>query len=143
MSPYDVLLILHLAAMVAWFAGLFYLPRLFVYHLENLKNAQMAKVFLTMEKRLLRVIMRPAAVVTLLAGLGLVVTEPFVLQQGWLHAKLGLVLLLLAYHGSLEYTHLLLRANRPTKSSRFFRLYNEVPTLLLLAILTLAVAKPF
>ena len=140
MTLYYALKIIHLAAMVAWFAGLFYLPRLFVYHLENPKSAAL---FLTMEKRLLRIIMRPAAVATLLAGLGLIHTEPFVLQQGWLHAKLGLVLVLLAYHGSLEYTHMLLRAGKPTKPSRFFRMYNEVPTLLLLAILTLAVAKPF
>jgi putative membrane protein len=140
MSFYLLFKALHLISMAAWFAGLFYLPRLFVYHAANPK---LAPTFKTMEFKLARYIMLPAAVATWGFGLALLSTEPEALTQGWLHAKLGLVLLLSAYHASLEYHRLRLAEGRNRHSPRFFRLYNEVPTLLLIAIIILAVFKPF
>lgn len=131
---------LHLISMVAWFAGLFYLPRLFVYHAET---PEAGPTLTVMEGKLMRYIMRPAALATWLGGAGMVLISPEVLQMGWLHAKLGLVVLLVAYHGSLEVFAARFRTGRNTHSSRFFRMYNEVPTLALIAIVVLAVFKPF
>lgn len=140
MTLYLTFKALHLIAMVAWFAGLFYLPRLFVYQIEHPAAAPTLRL---MQYKLARFIMLPAAVATFAFALGMVLISPEVLQMGWLHAKLGLVFLLVAYHASLEVHRLNLASGRNTKSSRFFRMYNEVPTLLLIAIVFIAVLKPF
>ena len=140
MTLYLVLKALHLISMVAWFAGLFYLPRLFVYHVEK---PEAAPVLTTMEHKLARYIMLPAAVSTFVFGLAMILVSPDIMAMGWLHAKLGLVLLLVAYHISLEFHRLNLATGRNTKSGRFFRMYNEAPTLLLIGIIFLAVLKPF
>ncbi len=131
---------LHLIAMVAWFAGLFYLPRLFVYIIEQPKAAPTLHV---MAFKLSRYIMLPAAAATWLCGILLLMQVPEAMHQGWLHAKLGFVLLLTAYHASLEYFRLQLKAGRNQHSAKFFRLYNEIPTVLLIVIISLAVFKPF
>lgn len=140
MTLYLILKSLHLISMVAWFAGLFYLPRLFVYHVEH---PQAAPTLTIMEHKLARYIMLPAAVATFVFGFGMILESPDIMAMGWLHAKLGLVLFLVAYHVSLEVHRLNLRTGRNTKSGKFFRMYNEVPTLLLIAIILLAVLKPF
>lgn len=139
-SLYLSLKALHLIAMVAWFAGLFYLPRLFVYHVEK---PEAAEIFKVMEYKLSRFIMLPAALATLGCGVGIVVLNPEVMAMGWLHAKLTCVLLLVAYHASLELHRMNLASGRNGKSGRFFRLYNEIPTLLLVVIVFLAVLRPF
>lgn len=126
--------------MVAWFAGLFYLPRLFVYHVEQ---PEAAAVFTTMEHKLARYIMLPAAVATATFGMGMILVSPEIMAMGWLHAKLGCVMLLVAYHISLEIHRTNLATGRNRKSGRFFRMYNEIPTLLLIAIIFLAVIKPY
>ncbi len=131
---------LHLISMVAWFAGLFYLPRLFVYHVEKPESAATLTI---MEGKLMRYIMRPAALGTWVGGIGMIIITPELLHMGWLHAKLGLVLLLITYHGSLEGFTAAFRAGRNTRSGRFFRMYTEVPSLLLIATILLAVFKPF
>lgn len=140
MNTYLTFKALHLISMVAWFAGLFYLPRLLVYIVESPKAAPTLHL---MARKLSHYIMLPAAVFTFLFGLLLIHSQPYLMQQGWLHAKLGLVLLLAAYHTSLEYHRRLLLAGKNKHSARFFRLYNEVPTVLLILIITLAVFKPF
>ncbi len=140
METYLILKSLHLISMVAWFAGLFYLPRLFVYHVEHPAAAPTLSI---MEHKLARYIMLPAAVATFVFGLAMVLVSPEIMQMGWLHAKLGLVLLLVAYHASLELFRADFRTGRNTKSGKFFRMYNEVPTLILIAVIFLAVLKPF
>jgi protoporphyrinogen IX oxidase len=140
MDTYLLFKALHIISMVAWFAGLFYLPRLFVYHVEH---PEAAPTLTLMEYKLARYIMLPAAVSTAVFGLILILMAPDLLQMGWLHAKLGLVLLLVGYHASLEHFRLQLKHGHNTKSGRFYRMYNEAPTLLLLAIVILAVVKPF
>jgi len=141
MSLYLTLKALHLIAMVAWFAGLFYLPRLFVYRVERPEAAAVLDV---MAFKLSRYIMLPAAAVTLLCGVGMLMLNPDIfLTGGWVHVKLTLVAVLVAYHLSLELHRLALVEGRNRKSGRFFRLYNEVPTLLLVAIILLAVLRPF
>jgi len=139
-NTYLTIKALHLIAVVAWFAGLFYLPRLFVYHLENPRAAAM---FMLMERRLSLAIMTPAAIAAILCGIILLALNPAFLQQGWMHAKLGLVALLIAYHISLEAFRRRLAAGTCRQGARFFRFYNEVPTLFLILIVLLAVLQPF
>lgn len=134
---------LHIFFMVAWFAGIFYLPRLFVYHAENTHTAT-AETFKTMERRLLFFV-TPFAVLTLVFGFLLINQYglQWFKQAGWLHAKLTLVTILYLYHG---YCFKLLadfKHDRNTRSSKFYRIFNEVPVLILLAIILLAVIKPF
>ena len=140
MESYLIVKALHLIAMVAWFAGLFYLPRLFVYHLEN---PSAAKTFMVMERKLSLYITAPAAVATILFGSMLILLNPAIMQEGWLHAKLGLVALLAAYNASLEIFRRRIAAGTCRRNARFFRMYNEVPTAFLIAIILLAVLRPF
>jgi protoporphyrinogen IX oxidase len=130
----------HVIAMVTWFAGLFYLPRLFVYHADA-RDSTGAERFQIMERRLL-VLMTVGAVATVLFGAAMLVAAPAYLAMGWLHAKLALVGLLILYHA---YCYKFTRdfaLNRNTRTARWFRGFNELPSLLLVAIVILAVVKP-
>lgn len=134
---------LHLFFMVAWFAGIFYLPRLFVYHSETDSN-DCDNTFKVMERRLLYFV-TPFAILTLVFGLLLIHSYgvAWFKASHWLHLKLLLVLLLYVYHG---YCFKLLadfKHNRNQRSPRFYRIFNELPVLVLLAIILLAVIKPF
>jgi putative membrane protein len=131
---------LHLIFVVSWFAGLFYLPRLFVYHAQA-EDAPSVERFKVMERRLYRGIMMPAMVLTLASGLWLWLRFGF--AGGWLHAKVALVALLVAYHFWLRSFLVAFARDANTRSERFFRIVNEVPTLLLIAIVILVVVKPF
>lgn len=140
---YGFVLGVHLIAVISWFAGLFYLPRLFVYHAENKNKKSCTTMLEVMEKRLLHMIMAPAMVATWGAGVTLVMLNPSVAQGGWFHVKTLLVLGLTAYHLSLVWFRRQFAQGRNCKSSRFFRMYNEIPTLLLIVIVFLVVLKPF
>ena len=134
---------LHIAFMVAWFAGIFYLPRLFVYHAGN-TSVEVDAQFKVMERRLLYFV-TPFAVLTALFGVWLIhlYGAAWFAASHWLHAKLTLVLLLYIYHG---YCFKLLadfKHNRNRRSPRFYRFFNETPVILLFANILLAVAKPF
>ena len=131
----------HIVFVVTWFAGLFYLPRLFIYHSEASDAVSRAR-FVTMERRLLA-ITHIGAALALAFGIALVLAAPVFLQQGWLHAKLGLVALLLGYHGWCGKLAADFRCNRRTPSSRWLRWFNEIPGLLLIGIVCLVVVKPF
>jgi putative membrane protein len=136
--------VVHILAVISWMAGLFYLPRLFVYHAENKENTGVTAVFLVMERRLLKAIMRPAAVVAVLTGAGLIHLGGW--DQGmpvWLWLKLLLVAGMLGFHGLLESHAARFRDGRETRSGRYFRVINEIPTLLLIGIVTLVIIKPF
>jgi protoporphyrinogen IX oxidase len=133
---------LHVMAVMAWMAGLFYLPRLFVYHVEAGKKAEITKTFETMEERLLRIIMRPAMIVVWVTGLVLVWQQGQYLQ-GWFHAKLLLVIAMTGMHGMMSKWRKELLAGTSTKDSRFFRMANEVPTVLMAGIVILVIVKPF
>lgn len=142
MDLYPLIKALHLISLIAWFAGLFYLPRLFVYHSIYAKKTTNVEMLRVMERKLYYYIMHPAMAATLALGLWLVALNPAWMQQGWIHAKLTLVALLLGYHVSLA--HYLKAFTKGTpRNEKFFRLYNEIPTLLLVAIVILAVLKPF
>ena len=130
----------HVVAMVTWFAGLFYLPRLFVYHADT-RDEVGAERFRIMERRLLA-IMTVGAVATVGLGIAMVVSAPAYLAMGWLRAKLALVGLLIIFH---LYCHKFtsdFAKGRNARTAKWFRVFNEVPSLLLISIVILAVVKP-
>ena len=132
---------LHIIAMVAWFAGLFYLPRLFVYHADAHDPISVER-FKIMERRLLYGIMWPAGLVTTGLGLWLLSYNPqYYLSVTWMHEKLGLVGLLWLYHVACGVFVKQFKNERNTRSSRFYRVFNEAPTLLLIGIVFLVVLK--
>lgn len=134
---------LHIICMVAWFAGLFYLPRLFVYHTSAIDDIGLAR-FKTMEARLYYAITWPSAVLTSVFGLWLITYNPnYYLKAGWMHAKLGLIILLWAYHLTCGHFLKLFARDNNQHSTRFYRLFNEAPTVFLIAIVLLVVIKPF
>ncbi len=131
---------LHIVFVVTWFAGLFYLPRLFVYHAETTEPAVRTQLKV-MERRLM-MITHVGAVLALVFGAITLSLVPGYLQQPWLHAKLALVLILIVYHLYLVRLKNALAGDRILHSSRWLRLFNEVPALLLIAIVILVVVKP-
>ncbi|HWK52828.1 MAG TPA: protoporphyrinogen oxidase HemJ [Hyphomicrobiales bacterium] len=134
---------LHVVAVVCWFAGLFYLPRLFVYHAQCEDEAGRER-FKVMERKLYRGIMTPSLVLTVVFGLWtLSYNATYYLQAGWMHAKLSGVALLIVYHFWCGHHLRQLRDGRNDKSHVYFRLFNEVPVVLLLLIVILVVVKPF
>ncbi len=133
---------LHVIAVIAWMAGMLYLPRLFVYHIEAGTGTLIARTFEVMELRLQRLIMLPALLVTWATGLYLAIAGHW-FKAGWLHGKLLLVVLLTGVHGFLSVERKKLAAGTTTRNSRFFRILNEVPTLLMIGIVILVIVKPF
>jgi putative membrane protein len=131
----------HVVFVVTWFAGLFYLPRLFVYH-SVASDAPGIERFIVMEKRLFG-IMTIGAALAACFGLAMIVAAPGYLHFGWLHAKLALVAVLVGYHVWCHKLMTSLREGRDTHSQRWYRMFNEVPSVLLIAIVILAVVKPF
>jgi protoporphyrinogen IX oxidase len=133
---------LHVMAVIAWFAGLFYLPRLFVYHAQATAGSETSETFKTMERRLLRIIMNPAMIVVWITGPSLAWVEG-VTMDGWLMAKVFLVVLLTYYHHLLGRWRKDFLEDRNTRTAKFYRIANEVPTLLMVGIVILVVVKPF
>ena len=131
----------HIIFVVTWFAGIFYLPRLFVYHVVTTDTVSLER-FAVMERRLFS-IMTLGASLAVAFGLAMIVAAPGYLHFGWLHVKLTLVAALIGYHIWCRALMTALQAGRNTHSQRWYRLFNEVPALLLIAIVILAVVKPF
>ena len=140
--PYDWLKALHIIAVIAWMAGMLYLPRLFVYHAEAPKGSIQSETFKIMERRLLKAIINPAMIATWLLGLVLAWQGGW-WKAGWLHGKLVLVLILSGVHGVYVRRLKEFAADRNTRSTRYYRVLNEVPTLLMIGIVILVVVKPF
>ena len=139
---YPALKTLHLLALISWMAAMLYLPRLFVYHADTPVGTPQAETFKIMERRLLNGIATPAMVATWVFGLWLAF-EIGAFREGWLHAKLALVLALSGIHGMLAGAVRRFAADRNTRSSRYWRVLNEVPAVLLIGIVALVVFKPF
>ena len=143
MNSYLLLKSLHLIAVISWMAGLLYLPRIFVYHAENLKDKKTSSIFKTMEKKLYFYIMMPAMVLTWLFGLILISSLGFeTLSTLWVKLKLLLVIILTSYHFYLAKLLENFQMDQNVKSSKFFRIINEVPTILLILIVFIVVFKP-
>jgi putative membrane protein len=134
----------HVIAIIAWMAGLLYLPRLFVYHATSKVGSEQSETFKVMERRLLRVITTPAMAASWLFGLILAFSGAIDWSRdGWFHLKLILVLALSAYHGLLVVWTKDFAMDRNTRSARFYRIANEIPTVLMILIVILVVVRPF
>jgi len=143
MNSYLLFKSLHLIAVISWMAGLLYLPRIFVYHTENLEDNNTSSIFKIMEKKLYLYIMMPAMVLSWIFGMILISNIGFEnLSTLWIKIKLILVILLTLYHFYLGKLLEDFRLNKNTKSSKFFRIINEVPTLLLILIVFIVILKP-
>ncbi|MEI7805029.1 MAG: protoporphyrinogen oxidase HemJ [Hyphomicrobiales bacterium] len=132
----------HIVAVIAWMAGMLYLPRLFIYHCDAELGSKQSETFKVMEHRLLRIIMTPAMVITWLLGLWLAVSGDW-LATGWLHYKLLLVVAMSTLHGLFAQWVKDFAAEKNSRSTKFYRIVNELVTVLLIAIVILAVVKPF
>ena len=140
---YDWIKAFHLIFVISWMAGLFYLPRLFVYHTELQSGSNEDKLFQTMERRLLRIIMNPAMILTLVFGLWLAQIYGFKNLGGWFHIKMTLVLIMIYFHHFLGKRRKDFEQGKNRYSAKFYRIINEVPTILMIAIVILAIVKPF
>ena len=139
---YEILKALHIIAVIAWMAGMLYLPRLFVYHCAAETGSVQSETFKIMEWRLLRGIINPAMIATWVLGLWLAWSGNWI-SAPWLHAKVVLVILMSGFHGMLSRWTKDFAADRNQHSQKFFRIMNEVPTLLMIGIVLLVVLKPF
>ena len=143
MNAYLTFKALHLIAVISWMAGLLYLPRIFVYHVETKENKGQSETFKLMEKRLYFYIMNPAMILSWIFGV-LLIHSQGILSLGllWMKIKIGLVIILTAYHFYLLAVLRDFQIDNNTKSSKFFRIINEVPTLLLIIIIFVVIFKP-
>ena len=143
MNYYLLFKSLHLIAVISWMAGLLYLPRIFVYHSENLKNINSSEIFKTMERKLYNYIMMPALILSWIFGLVMISVLGFnVIGELWMQIKLFLVILLTIYHFYLGICVRRFLNNENTNSPKFYRIINEVPTILLIIIVFIVVFKP-
>ena len=135
---------LHVISMVAWMAGMFYLPRLYVYHCDMQPGSRESERFKVMEYRLLKQIINPAMIATWVFGILLVLT-PGVIDwtSGWWHVKLTAVLLMSGFHGAMSKWRREFMEDRNKRSNRYYRIANEVPTLLLMVIVIMVIVRPF
>ena len=143
MNSYLLFKSLHLIAIISWMAGLLYLPRIFVYHVENINDQNSINIFKIMERKLYFFIMMPAMLLSWFFGLILISILGFdILLMMWVQVKLIFVILLTFYHFYLGYLLSKFRSDQNTKTSRFFRIINEVPTILLILIVFIVIFKP-
>ena len=140
---YPWLLAFHVISVIAWMAGMFYLPRLYVYHAMTMPGSETAETFKVMEHKLLRIIVNPAMMASWIFALLMVWANPGLFSQGWFHGKLLLVILMTALHSVYAIWRRQFAADANTRSHRFYRIANEIPTLLMIGIVILAVVKPF
>lgn len=140
---YDLFKALHIISLITWMAAIFYLPRLFVYHADTAVGSEQSETFKIMERRLLRAIMNPGMVATWIFAALMLLAQPDWLTQGWMHAKLLCVVILTGYHHVLGRWRKDFEADRNSRSNRFYRMANEIPTLLMIVIVLMVVLKPF
>lgn len=135
---------LHLISVIAWMAGMFYLPRLYVYHVDAPAGSAQSETFKLMERRLLRAIINPAMVASFVFGIWmLILLGASVWSEGWWHVKLTMIILMSAYHGFLSRWRRDFEADRNRRSARFYRFANEIPTVLMIVIVVMVIVKPF
>ena len=143
MNTYLLFKSLHLIAVVSWMAGLLYLPRIFVYHVENKGKKEATDIFEVMERKLFFYIMRPAMILTWVFGLTLIYLNGIeIFLQLWFQTKIVLIILLSAYNDFLGKCLVSLKNSTNTRSAKFFRIINEIPTLILIIVVFLAIFKP-
>lgn len=133
----------HVMSVVAWMAGMFYLPRLYVYHAGAAAGSEMSETFKVMERRLLRGIINPAMISTFIFGIWMLVLVPEYLSEPWMHVKLTCLVLMTGFHGFLSRWRRIFEADTNVRSARFYKIVNEIPTVLLVIIVIMVVVKPF
>lgn len=140
---YNWLKALHVVAVISWMAAMLYLPRLFVYHADAAPGSEKSETFKVMELRLLRYICNPAMIVSFIAGGLMIYAAPSLMQGGWLHAKLALVVAMTVVHGLFARWRKQFARDANTRPAKFYRVWNEVPTALMVLIVILVIVKPF
>lgn len=144
LQNYEWLRALHIISVIAWMAGMLYLPRLFAYHADVKTGSEQSELFKIMERRLLKIIINPSMIASWVFGLLMVYANPGMLDgQGWLHAKFFLVFIMTAIHGVLAKAVKIFAKDENQKSSKYYRILNEVPAVLMIGIVILAVVQPF
>jgi putative membrane protein len=143
LTHYNWIKSLHLIAVISWMAGLLYLPRLFVYHADADAGSEMSETFKIMERKLLRLIMNPAMIVTWVAGLCLIYANMALMKEGWMHGKLLLVVLMTGFHHYLGGLRKKFLRDANQKPAKFYRQINEVPTVLMILIVVFVIVRPF
>ncbi len=142
LQHFDWLKALHVIAVISWMAGMLYLPRLFVYHANADKGSELSETFKIMERRLLRIIINPAMIMTWLLGGAMIVANTGFMASGWMHVKLTAVLIMSIFHGFLSRWRKDFLHDRNTRPASFYRKMNEVPTLLMIIIVFMVTLKP-
>lgn len=143
MEYYSWILTFHVVSFMSWMAMLFYLPRLFVYHVENIDKKEFVEVVKIQEYKIYKYIGNPAMWTTILSGIAMLILNNSLLTQDWMYAKIFMLILLVAYSLSLEYYRKQLEKNECKKSGKFFRMYNEQPTMLAILIVGYVITKNF
>lgn len=143
LENYLLLKALHIIAVISWMAGMLYLPRLFVYHAASEKGSDQSETFKIMERRLLRGIINPAMIAAFLFGILMIMANPAIMGNGWIHVKLFLIILLTACHGLFARWRKTFARDMNARPPKFYKIWNEVPTVLMIAIVILAIMKPF
>ncbi|MAZ76502.1 MAG: TIGR00701 family protein [Micavibrio sp.] len=144
MNNYNWFKAFHIIAVMAWMAGMLYLPRLFVYHADAKKGSDLSETLKIMERRLLKFIMNPAMIITWILGLLILWANwEFIMSSGWMHAKLTLVFILSGVHGMFSKWRKAFERDGNVKSAKFFRIWNEAPTVIMILVIVLAVVEPF
>ena len=139
---YEIIKSLHIISVISWMVGLLYLPRLFVYHADAPTGSVQAETFKVMERRLLKAIMTPAMIASFIFGLWMLALNPELFNELWFHVKFSAVFLLAGVHGKFSKMRRLLENDEKPLSSKSYRIWNEVPTVLMIIIVVMAVAKP-
>lgn len=143
LENYPSLMALHIIAVISWMAGMFYLPRLFAYHAGAAPGSEMSETFKIMERRLLRIIINPAMIAAFIFGGLMIWANPALLEGGWIHVKLFLVVLMTACHGLFSRWRKVFARDANTRPAKFYKIWNEVPTVLMILIVFLVMLKPF
>jgi putative membrane protein len=133
---------LHILAVISWMVGLLYLPRLYVYHAQTQRGTAQAETFKVMERRLLKAIMTPAMIASFVFGIWMLIENPELLGEVWFHIKATAVLIMAAVHGKFAKMQRLLENGHPPLAAKSYRIWNEVPTVLMIIIVVMVVAKP-
>lgn len=143
LSHYDWLRAFHIIAVIAFMAGMLYLPRLFVYHAQAVKGGEVSETLKIMERRLMHAIINPASIVMVLLGGLMIWANPDLMKMGWMHAKLGLLFVMFGCHGAFSKWRKQFNQDKNERSHVFYRVWNEVPTVLMIAIVIFVIIKPF
>lgn len=134
---------LHIIAVISWMAGMLYLPRLYVYHAGAAKGSELSETLKVMERKLLRIIINPAMILSWMLGASMIAANPALMSGGWMHTKLTALLGMQVFHAMLARWRRAFAADANTHTGSFFRKVNEIPTVLMIVIVVMVVVKPF